>query len=417
MPEIHIVGAGMAGLAAAVDLVRMGHQVTLHEASGQAGGRCRSYVDARLGCLIDNGNHLLLSGNRDTMGFLEAIGAPDALTGPAVACFPFLDLRTGQAWSVRPNPGRLPWWVFARNRRVPGTTPWAYLSAFRFALAGPDRTVTDCVAPGGALFGRFWEPLAVAVLNAPPETAAAHLLWPVFRETFARGEAACRPRVAADGLSRAFVDPALAFLRRNGAEIRLNHRLTGVAFSAGRAVCLNFGDGPVALGDGDAVVLALPPAPAGRMVPSLVTPRHSHAIVNGHFRLSEPVALPGGAPFLGLIGGVAQWLFVRGDVASVTISAADALIDAPAEVIARKTWRDVAVAIGAGPEALPAYRIIKEKRATFAQTPGDVRRRPPTRSGFSNLFLAGDWVDTGLPATIEGAVRSGRMAARAVTGG
>ena len=100
-----------------------------------------------------------------------------------------------------------------------------------------------------------------------------------------------------------------------------------------------------------------------------------------------------------------------------TISAADALVDEAADELARKTWRDVAVALGRRGDRVPAYRVIKERRATFAQTPDAVRRRPATRGRFANLFLAGDWIDTGLPATIESAVRSAYLAARAVIDG
>ena len=135
MSRTHIIGAGLAGLAAAVSLVHKGHAVTLYEASGQAGGRCRSYADAKLDCVIDNGNHLLLSGNKAAMRYLADVRAADALIGPPSACFPFLDLRTGQRWHLRPNAGRLPWWILDARRRVPGTKVRDYFSALRFALA------------------------------------------------------------------------------------------------------------------------------------------------------------------------------------------------------------------------------------------------------------------------------------------
>ncbi len=93
--RVHVVGAGLAGLAAAVELAAGGHQVRLYEATGQAGGRCRSYFDAALGCRIDNGNHLVLSGNRDTLGYLGRIGSLDTIAGPADAIFGFFDAASG----------------------------------------------------------------------------------------------------------------------------------------------------------------------------------------------------------------------------------------------------------------------------------------------------------------------------------
>ena len=414
MARTHIIGAGVAGLATAVSLARAGHAVTLYEASGQAGGRCRSYFDARLDCAIDNGNHLLLTGNKATMRYLADIGAGDELVGPASACFPFLDLGTGRRWQLRPNAGRLPWWILDTRRRVPDTRVWNYLSGLRFAVAGADRTVTDCVGDRGVLFEKFWEPLAVAALNSPARAGAACLLWPVLRETFGKGEAACRPRIARTGLSGTFVDPAMDLLHRRGAAVRFGTRLRGIAYEGSEARVLDFGTETLALKDGDRVVLALPPPAAASLVPDLTVPDESHAIVNAHFRLSEPAGLPAELPFLGLVGGTAQWLFVRGAVASITISAADDMVDEQPGVIARKTWRDVAAALGRDPDPLPPYRVVKEKRATFAQTPAQVKLRPGTRSRFANVYLAGDWIDTGLPATIESAVRSGHMAARAI---
>ena len=412
---VHIVGAGLAGLSAAVSLAARGRRVVLYEASAQAGGRCRSFDDARLEHRIDNGNHLLLSGNAATMRYLDAIGAEDALIGPARASFPFLDIRSGQRWSVRPGRGRIPWWVLDKTRRVPGAPAWRYLSALRLAFAGPDATVRESVGRSGALFERLWEPLAMAVLNTPADEGAARALWPVLRETFARGEAACRPLVARRGLSDAFVEPALKMLRANGADIHFKRRLRAIDYMEHRAKRLDFNSGSTALGDGDHVILAAPPAVAAGLVPGLEAPGESRPIINVHFRPPAPPRLAPELPFLGLIGGTAQWLFVRDEIASITISAGAALIAEPAEALAARTWRDVATALQADPHDLPRYRVVKEKRATIAQTPAEIRLRPKTQCGYRNLFLAGDWIDTGLPATIESAVRSGENAARAAS--
>jgi hydroxysqualene dehydroxylase len=138
----------------------------------------------------------------------------------------------------------------------------------------------------------------------------------------------------------------------------------------------------------------------------------SRAIINAHFRLDNPARLPGGEPLLGLINGTAQWLIARDDVVSVTVSAADALVDTPAEILLATLWADVARALSVPEMPAPPGRLIKERRATFAQTPENQRRRPGPVTAYRNLFLAGDWTDTGLPASIEGAIRSGRIAAR-----
>jgi phytoene dehydrogenase-like protein len=114
--HVHVVGAGLAGLAAAVSLAAAGRQVTVYEAGPAAGGRCRSYLDRNLGRRIDNGNHLVLSGNRAIADYLAQIGAADSLTGPALPCFPFVDLADGARWVVAPNLGRLPWWTLSPSR-------------------------------------------------------------------------------------------------------------------------------------------------------------------------------------------------------------------------------------------------------------------------------------------------------------
>lgn len=407
---VHIVGAGLAGLAAAVELVGQGRHVRVHEAAPHAGGRCRSFEDPALGCLIDNGNHLLLSGNTEALRYLDAIGAAGTLQGPEEAAFPFLDLASGARWTVCIGAGRWPGWIFDASRRVPGTTAWDYLRALRLARASDEDTVAE-VLGGMPLFTRFWEPLAVSILNTEPEHAAAKPLWRVLCETVARGGRASRPLIARRGLGESFIAPALTTLARAGVDVGFGRRLRSVGRVGDVVRSLAFSEGTLDLAAGDAVVLAVPPWVAADVVPGLDVPDQHRAIVNGHFLLPAPHP---GTAFLGLLGGMSQWLFVRGEVASITVSAADALADRPAEELAVEMWQEVCAALDLGATPLPAHRILKEKRATIAQTPEQLRRRPPLATRWRNLVLAGDWTDTGLPATIEGAVRSGRRAARAL---
>ncbi|GAB4146568.1 MAG: hydroxysqualene dehydroxylase HpnE [Sphingomonadales bacterium] len=411
--HVHIVGAGLAGLNCAIRLTEAGHPISLYETSPQAGGRCRSYHDEVLGMVIDNGNHLLLSGNRAARDYIARLGSIDAFMMPPRAVFPFIDLRSGEAWRLRPNAGPLPWWMFSPSRRVAGSRARDYGAALKLLRAKPEARLTDCVDANSALYARFWAPLAIAALNTPLDEAAAGLLKPVLRETFLRGEAHCRPMIARHSLAAGLVDPALSILQGRGAKLHFGHRLGGIALADHAAQSLYFAGGrSIDLNPGDWLVLALPSWSVGNLLPDLPVPEGAHAIVNAHFGIHLPA--PADAPLLGLVGGVAEWLFYRDGLVSATVSAADALAAQPAQAIAQAIWRDISRAHGLDPATLPPYRIVKEKRATFAQTPAAVARRPGPRTGWRNIALAGDWTDTGLPATIEGALQSGAAAAQLV---
>ena len=411
--RVHVVGAGLAGLAASLALADAGVGVVLHEAAPFAGGRCRSYLDTKLGCRIDNGNHLLIAGNRGAMRYADMIGSRDSFTGPRTALYPFLDRATGERWTLRPNAGKIPWWILSSKRRVAGTGPFAYLSARDLADAPADAVVTDSLNPKSTIFRRLWQPLAVAALNTEVEVGSARLFGTIVRETLGAGGEACIPLVPREGLSESLVDPALGRLRAQGANFRNPSRLRAIGFEDGRVATLDFEGTAETLKPGEGVVLAVPAPVAARLVPDLTVPDEFRAIVNAHYRVS----LRGDAPyFVGLVGGVAEWVFRKTETLSVTISAADRLIDRPAEELAPLLWADVAAAYDLPPDPMPPWQIVKEKRATFAATPAQLARRPPTATSWGNLVLAGDWTDTGLPATIEGAIRSGFRAAAHLLG-
>ena len=278
--HVHVVGAGLAGLAAALSLAARGVRVTLYEASPAAGGRCRSYFDRELGCRIDNGNHLLLSGNRAAYAYLAQIGAEATLFSPPAPVFPFMDMQTGERWAVRPNAGRLPWWILSPGRRVPGVRLREYASLVALLRAGPDATVSATLG-SGPLYRRLLEPLAIAALNTPPGAGSARLLAAVVQETLARGGEACIPAFPREGLSETFIDPALAFLAARGAAVHLGTRIASLEQRGGRVTRL----GSVALGAEDAVVLAVPPQVAVALVPGLQAPDQFEAILNVHFRI------------------------------------------------------------------------------------------------------------------------------------
>lgn len=409
--SLHVIGAGLAGLAAAMRASTHDWRIFVHEGANQAGGRCRSYYDRDLGCRIDNGNHLMLSANRAALGYMHEIGSLGTILRADEPRIPFVDRLSGERWAVWPNRGRMPWWVLAPARRVPGTNPVDYLAPLK--LAGLDATAT--VAQGfdtdSLLYRRLWEPFAVAALNTRPEEASARVLWNVIQESFAQGGDALFPIVPREGLSESLIDPALATLSMRGATIRFNARLRELRTDGARITELLFTDGSVTLEPEDRVILAVPAQVASDLGLEIRAPQSFRAIVNGHFKLEHAIDPPG---ILGMIGGMAEWIFVKPEVISTTTSAAEHIVDWGAEEIAQSLWADVQAALGLQGLAMPQWRIVKEKRATFAATPVEECRRPGPLTRWRNLLLAGDWTATGLPSTIEGAIRSGQRAAAAL---
>jgi squalene-associated FAD-dependent desaturase len=397
----------LAGLAAAERLCQSRRSIVIHEATAQAGGRCRSYYDQSTGMVIDNGTHLLLSGNHAALSFTEAIGSRPGLRGPDEAQFPFIDIASGEQWTLRFGDSRFPWWVFDKDRRVPQTAVVDYLSLARLVWTSADKPIGKLMNCDGPIYDRLLEPLLLAALNITPREGSAKLAGAVIRESLALGGQACRPLLAREGLGTVFVEPAIVHLREHGVAIVFEDELIELLFGKGRVSGLKFARQAVDLGVNDAVILAVPPYVATNLVPGLIAPSSFRGIVNAHFRIDPPAHLP---PMLGVINGTCEWIFPLSGRISATISDAGRLFDMPRTELAQTMWNDIAKVAGL-PSTLPPWQIVRERRATFAATPEENARRPTAETSWENLFLAGDWTQTGLPATIEGAIRSGYRAA------
>ena len=408
---VHIVGAGVAGLAAALQLSLAGEKVALYEAAPFAGGRCRSFFDRELEHRIDNGNHLVLSGNTAIQDYLFLSNAMETMGGPGVPLFPFFDVKSGERWTVRMSKGQIPWWLLDKKRRIPGTSIKDYLSSLlRLAMAPGDR-VAHCLDSTNPLYRKFWEPLVIGALNTEPELASSELLANIVGQSFAAGGQACIPMIPKVGLSETFVQPCLNVLRQHGVEISYNHRLRGFALDGLLIRELDFNNGTIELAKHDWVVFALPAWVAQTLLPEVTMPNDFRSIISAHFRVD---GINDGVGFTGMVGGLAEWVFVRDGIVSVTLSCAERYGNYPTRDMAWYMWQDVAKLYGFDPETLPQHRIFKEKYATFAATPEQNRRRPTSYIGWKNLALAGEWTATGLPSTIEGAIRSGFKAAQTV---
>ena len=418
-PDVVVVGAGLSGLATALACSKAGLTVRVLEGAGQAGGRCRSFNDKYLDRRIDNGNHFIMSANRHARNYLKRVGAEDELVSPPFALYPFVDVSTGERWTIRFNEGPIPFWVLDAKTRIPGTKISDYLAGLKIAFAGSGKTVAEAVGiePGqeGLLFKRLWEPMCLAILNTTPERGQANLLWRALRETFALGGQACTPMTAQHGLGTAFVEPALRTLADEGVEIAFGKRLREVEAKDRSISQLQFSDETLDISGHTQIVLALPPSRLHQVMPEFEPPKDDASILNVHFLAPQPIPRDalGQGFFLGMLGGDAQWAVLHDDIVSLTVSASHAigLDDTPNDEVVGKLWREVAIAFELGDMRYHKVRVIREKRATFDQSPEGASRRLACETRYRNLWLAGDHTQTGVPATIEGAIRSGNKAA------
>ncbi|TCS61360.1 hydroxysqualene dehydroxylase HpnE [Varunaivibrio sulfuroxidans] len=407
--RVYIIGGGLSGLSAALCLVRRGVIPIVCEAGGQAGGRCRSYRDPVLRRALNNGSHLVLGANREVFSYLRLCGAEHTLRAVPQKGIPFYDLTDDCQWTLRVGLGAALAWPFDR-RRIPGVGLGAILGDL-YRLRRATGTVSQALGDvDGPLFRRFWLPLCVAILNTHPDRAAAALLWAVLERTLLKGSGASRLFLPVRGLSETFVDPALVAIRRLRGEVRLHTRLRAVSHGPTGLESLKFRRGAVRLDVQDRVIFALPPYAVKHLVVGIDAPEGDRAIVNVHF---DTPAYGGEAHVCAIVGGMGEWVFSQGDTTSVTLSDADARIGMEDSDLAGRVWTNVARAQNIS-GSMGRYRIVREKRATFLQSPQNERRRPGVTTPLGNLFLAGDWTNTGLPATIEGALLSGRWAAEAV---
>jgi hypothetical protein len=388
-------------LVAALRLANQGRAVMLHEATPVAGGRCRALPDG-----TDNGTHALMGANHAALRFLGDIGAREGWVEAEPEGLPVFDLTDGSARRIAASP--LAWRDPAK--RPPGLSASAFAALLRLALPIGDRPVAEMMAAHPTLYRALIEPLTVAALNTPGHEASSARLGVVLRRLGRPGAGAVL--VAREGLGPDLISPALHRLQKVGVTTRFGARLRAMTEAEGRIIALHFGDDSISLDPRDQIVLALPPWEVGRLIPKLRVPERHAPILNLHFvhQTAGPVR------FIGVLGGLTQWVLVRPSGVSVTVSAADAEVEEQAPDLAPRAWAEICAAAkafglpGEWPEAPPAMRAVKERRATPRHAVG-MPPQPP-RQIYRNLVLAGDWTWPRLPATIEAAVLSGEAAVK-----
>jgi hydroxysqualene dehydroxylase len=397
-----IIGGGLAGLSAAYRLSKAGVPVTLYEASAHLGGRCRSYEDEVLGRVIDNGNHLIVDANDRMVQLIKDLHSTEHFHHAEDSSLLFADLERNRQWRYALGGKTLP----------PGFRFADLLRVIRLFTCGRDTLVSQIWPMDSALMRNLIEPLCLATLNTHPDKASADMLRDVVMALLKPG--AARYWQIKTDFTSALVKPVIKAIEKAGGKILLNHRLESFGYDKDRINLLSFANGfnQGLRRAGDRVIFALPAWEVRTLLNTpLPVPEKYNGILNGHFLYSTE-HIPQEKRLVGVIGSPLQWIFVKDGLISTTTSdvSSTTLAEKDNTEAAHILWNDACTALGLGKTALPPHRIIREKRATFAATPENQGRRPNHDTPYYNAVMAGDWLNTGLPATLEGAVRSGENA-------
>ncbi len=449
--KVVVVGGGFAGLAAAIALQERRHEVLLLERRGLLGGRATSFTDALSGEQVDNGTHLMVGAYAETLDLVRRAGAGDCLLEQQDLRLDYLDQRGYTSLDCPPLPAPLHLLFGLLRLRVPWSVRLQALRlglAVRFGRAPVGLTLAEYLArcgQGPQARRLLWDGLATAILNETPEQAAAVLFHRVYREAFLTSRRASRLVFLRCGWGQLCERLGRYFEGRGG---RLHRRalVEGVDLSSDRAVGVRWQQGAetragiqagrraqALRAQADAVVAAVPWHALPGLLPADWRARPpfeglarlgTSPIVSVELWLDRPVV---DRTMVGLREGEMEWVFDKGRLfgregapqhLSFIVSAArrsaprrNAELAASAEESLRRFFPGMS-----GARVLRSH-VLREPSATFACTPQNEGLRPPVRSPIAGLWLAGDWTDTGLPATIEGAVRSGRAAARELARG
>lgn len=438
--RVAVLGGGFAGLAAGVALADRGHEVVVLEAKRRLGGRAYSFRDAATGAVVDNGQHAMMGCYAHTLAFLDRIGAADRVVRQRDLHVEMRGAYRGAA-TVAAVPAPAPLHVagaLLRYRRLARRERALALFAGLRVLDMRRRrdpflaraTVADLLAKLGQspnACRAFWHPVAVSTCNELPARAAAAPFVEVLARAFFGTRADARFVFARVGLSDLYTVLAEERIAGRGGRVETGAQASAIETGEGRATAVLLRDGRrIAV---DACIVTAPPDATHALLPRAVVERapwrHLPAIgaspiVSVHLWYDRPVL---GTDFAGLIGTTTQFAFDRtrlcgttveggGSQVSAVISAAHAEEGWDVERIASVVESDLRAVFPAARAARVLRRVVvKEKHATISCTPEAERLRPGAETPLDDLFLAGDWTATGLPPTIEGAVRSGDRAA------
>ncbi|MHB1686046.1 MAG: hydroxysqualene dehydroxylase HpnE [Ignavibacteriaceae bacterium] len=423
MKKCIVVGGGFAGLTSAVYLTKAGFHVELLEASSKLGGRAYSVKENNTGAVIDNGQHILMGCYEETLKFIKLIKADDNFTFQKRLEVNFLKPNF-EILTLKSFPFFYPLNLLFGLLNYKALTIIERLKLLNFFLSLPfyskkklkQMTVYEWLErenQNEKIRKAFWEILAVGALNTNIKKASAKIFSDVLKKIFLRGNSAATIILPAYGLSETYCNHAQKFIEENNGTINFSETVLSMKIEGDQVSEIITSKRIIK--DFDFVVSAVPSFALERFLPEIID-RKLHlkysSILSAHLWLNEN---PLEKTFYGLIDSTVHWIFNHGTHITIVISDANELVEKSKEEIFEIVMNEIERFTKIKKEFVVQYKVIKEKRATFIPSNEIINFRPAAKTQFKNFFLAGDWTDTGLPSTIESAVKSGRTAAEIIT--
>jgi squalene-associated FAD-dependent desaturase len=426
MKKAIIIGGGLSGLSAAVYLIKKNISPIIIEASPKLGGRASAHPDSYFAHPLDNGQHILMGCYFNTLDFMRIVQADGRLIYQNNLHVDFVDesgailpLSAGElVYPLNTLQALLNYGAVPLHQRVHCAAFFVKCIMLLKGVNPTGRTVTrwlEANGQGRAMQKALWDFLTIGALNTSPDKADALLFRNMLRQIFLHGNSAQTIILPKFNLSETFCEPAESFITGNGGEIRFGERLLSVQSENGMITSLS--TNKQIYNDFSSVIMAVPPYVLSHITglpPDITSPAGSveySSILTFHLKLADNQLT---RPFYGLIGSPLHWVFNHGDYLTTVISNADEYLNVSEENLYALIKSELRKYLKIPHDNIRGYKVIQEKRATFVPNAEQLKNRPSAKTSMANMFLAGDWVQNGLPATIEGAILNGKNAAQLI---